>query len=298
MPWFIYSFIAASAVTGAFLCVRRLTDLGFSPRLVLVFNIAVIFLGFAVLNVLSGTLTTMWFAESFPLFLGVMVAVGVVAMGVNLANYIAVQRAPNPGYARAIISSSPIPLAILSVLFFQSPLGWGNFLGTVFMLAGVVLLVLKRNQDKADGTSSRRWLLPSFLALAGMVFVVLGLKEATLIGGFGPNEINFLGFGTQLALFALFSRAAIQEDVRKNREHLGPLFLFVGLGGLFSMGANYFIVMGIELAPNPAYHEALFSTNVLYLTLLSVPLLGLRLERRRLLGVVAVLLGVSAILLL
>ncbi len=64
------------------------------------------------------------------------------------------------------------------------------------------------------------------------------------------------------------------------------------LAAAFSFMGNIFNIKGIAIAPNPGYHESIKNTQMLFTTLLSVPLLAATLDKQKLLGIITVLVGV------
>jgi len=60
---------------------------------------------------------------------------------------------------------------------------------------------------------------------------------------------------------------------------------------------NLLNVKGIEVAPNPGYHEAIRRTNVLFVTVLAVPLFSASLDRQKILGVVSFVAGICILFL-
>ena len=59
----------------------------------------------------------------------------------------------------------------------------------------------------------------------------------------------------------------------------------------FAFGVNLLNVKGIELAPNPGYHEAIRSTNVLFLTFLAIPLFSASMDKQKITGVISTVVG-------
>jgi hypothetical protein len=59
----------------------------------------------------------------------------------------------------------------------------------------------------------------------------------------------------------------------------------------FAFGVNLLNVKGIELAPNPGYHEAIRSTNVLFITFFSIPLFSASMDKQKIIGVICTVVG-------
>jgi len=71
-------------------------------------------------------------------------------------------------------------------------------------------------------------------------------------------------------------RAFLLDKVRLRR--FVPVTLVCAL---FAVAANLLNVKGLALAPNPGYHEAIRSTNLLFITVLAVPLFSASLDRQK-----------------
>jgi uncharacterized membrane protein len=74
--------------------------------------------------------------------------------------------------------------------------------------------------------------------------------------------------------------------------------LFIVLAGVFAAIGHWADFEAIKRAPNPGYHEAIRNTNILLVTLLSVPLFSARIDGFKLAGVVTILLGIILLVVL
>jgi uncharacterized membrane protein len=54
-------------------------------------------------------------------------------------------------------------------------------------------------------------------------------------------------------------------------------------------------VKGIQLAPNPGYHEAIKNTNVLLVTFLAIPLFSARIDKQKIIGVLVTVTGIAVL---
>jgi hypothetical protein len=66
---------------------------------------------------------------------------------------------------------------------------------------------------------------------------------------------------------------------------------------VFAFAVNLLNVKGIELAPNPGYHEAIRNTNVLFLTFLAIPLFSASMDRQKIIGVISIVGGIFILVL-
>jgi drug/metabolite transporter (DMT)-like permease len=292
MPWFGYSILSACLFVGLYLCIRWLTDKGFAPRQILLFMI-----GFALLGFLGATLPTLpkvLSSENLLGFLAAGIFAGISSSIGHWADFEAIKRAPNPGFSTSIRNSSILPVTILSVILFGSQFHFAKLLGVFLILAGVIALVIQR-QAASGGKWIRNngrgnyWVPLAFIALAGYTLTVFGMKKATLLG-FSPPEICLCIYIVNFMFFAFICRGDFRSYFQdKTRLRF---FLPVALAcAFFAFGVNLLNVKGIELAPNPGYHEAIRSTNVLFITFLAIPLFSASMDRQKIMGVISTVVG-------
>ena len=60
----------------------------------------------------------------------------------------------------------------------------------------------------------------------------------------------------------------------------------------FAFTVNLLSIKGISLAPNPGYHEAIRNTNVLFITLLAIPLFSASINKQKMIGIVSTVAGI------
>jgi multidrug transporter EmrE-like cation transporter len=125
--------------------------------------------------------------------------------------------------------------------------------------------------------------------VASYTLMVFGIKEVTLLG-FSAPEICLCIYIVNAAFFWAVCRKGVSGFVR-DKARL-RIFVPVTLAcALFAVAVNLLNVKGLGLAPNPGYHEALRSTNLLFITLLAIPLFSASLDKQKLIGVVVIVVG-------
>jgi len=291
MAWYAYSILSACFIVGLYLCIRWLTDRGFAPRQILLFMVAFALLGF--LGVTAPRLREVLSSEKFFSFLAVGAFAGLFSSIGHWADFEAIKRAPNPGFSTSIRNSSILPVTILSVFFFNSQFHFTKLLGVFLILAGIFALVIQRKTSsggKAINIAHKNsWIPLAFVALAGYTLTVLATKKATLLG-FSPPEICLCIYIVNLIFFGFVCRRDFKgyfQDKTRLKFFL-PLVLACAF---FAFALNLLSVKGIELAPNPGYHEAIRATNVVLLTFLAIPLFSASMDRQKILGVISSVAG-------
>jgi drug/metabolite transporter (DMT)-like permease len=290
MSWYIFSILAALSFTGMVLCTRYLGNRGFSSEQILLFILGFAFFGFFIVNV--GTLNTIWESENFLSFVFMMAVVSVFIVIINWTGFTAVIKAPNPGFPGAIKGGSALLTTLISVLIFGSSLNLVELLGILLIISGIALLIIEKKNIpvlKQGREGFLRWDVLSIINALSLTVVVLGIKQVSQMG-FSSQQIALVYFGFNFLAFALLTRKEFRsyfQDKNRLKDFLPVVFL----AAIFSFVANIFNIKGIAIAPNPGYHEAIKNTQVLFITLLSVPLLGASLTKWKLLGVVLALAG-------
>jgi drug/metabolite transporter (DMT)-like permease len=191
-------------------------------------------------------------------------------------------------------------VTLLSVVLFQSQFHLLKLGGVFLILAGIIALVIQRkpsSQEERTRPPAQKnyWVSLSFIALAGYTLTVLGMKKATLLG-FSPPEICLCIYIVNFLFFTFLCR----KDIRGYFQEKTRLRFFLPVVfacAFFAFAVNLLNVKGIELAPNPGYHEAIRNTNVLFLTFLAIPLFSASMDKQKILGVVSTVVGMLILVL-
>jgi len=254
-------------------------------------------IGFALLGFLGiagSTLDKVINSDHFFSFLAAGSFAGIFAAIGHWADFEAIKRAPNPGYATSIRNCSILPVTILSVFLFDSPLHLFKLVGALFILSGIMALVIERKalteeDEKANSTRSP-WIALSLGALACYTLMVFGMKKAIMLG-FAPPEICLCIYVINFLFFSIICRKEV-KNYFQDKAKLKFFLPVVIIASFFALAANLLSVKGLELAPNPGYHEALRNTNILFVTLLAIPIFSARFDKLKMLGVIIIVFGI------
>jgi drug/metabolite transporter (DMT)-like permease len=292
MPWYIYSMLTSFSFVGLYLCIRWLTGKGFAPKQILLFMVGFALLGF--FGVTAPSLRQVVNSDNFLGFLAAAAFAGLFSSIGHWADFEAIKRAPNPGFATAIRNCSILPVTILSVFLFDSSFNLQKLLGIFVILAGIIALMIERksfSHEKAGSQSAgTHWVSLAFLALASYTLAVFGMKKATLLG-FAPPEICLGIYIVNFIFFSIICRKEIKgyfQNKAKLRFFLPAAIICAG----FAFAVNLLNVKGISVAPNPGYHEAIKNTNVLFVTLLAIPLFSASIDKQKIMGVISIVIGI------
>lgn len=293
MSWYIYSILTSVCFTGMILLVRLLGNKGFSSRQTLLFLIGFVFFGFLVMNI--GTFNEILRSDNFLAFIIIISIAGIFSVIGNIADFEAIKRAPNPGFPLAIRNSNIVLVALVSVLLFGSPFNIFKSAGVILVLFGIIMLVLEKNKsfDNNLMVYSGHWRVLTFIAFVSFTIMVFSVKKATILG-FSSQAINFLIFGFNLVILSFVARKEFILCCRSG-QNLKFFLPVVFSAAAFSFIGNFLSVKGLALSPNPGYHEAIKNTNLLFVTLLAIPLFSVKLDRKKILGAFTILAGIVII---
>jgi drug/metabolite transporter (DMT)-like permease len=238
-------------------------------------------------------------SDRFFSFFGAVTFAGIFTSIGHWADFEAISRAPNPGYATSIRNTSILPVTILSVIVFGSPFHLIRLVGIFLILAGIIALLIEKKIESKEGENGHQvkksWVPQAFIALTSYTLAVLGMKKATLLG-FAPPEICLFIYIINFIFFFVICRKEIKiyfEDKIRLKFFL-PVVLICAF---FAFTVNLLNIKAISLAPNPGYHEAIRNTNVLFITLLAIPLFSASINKQKMIGIVSTVAGIVVLVL-
>ena len=292
MPWYVYSILSSLFFVGLYLCIKWLTTRGFAPKQILLFMV-----GFALIGFFGATVPSLYSvvnSDKFSSFLGAATFAGIFASIGHWADFEAIGRAPNPGYATSIRNTSILPVTILSVILFGSPFHLIRLVGIFLILTGTIVLLIERKTELNEGENGHQvkksWVPQAFIALTCYTLAVLGMKKATLLG-FAPPEICLVIYIINFIFFFVICRNDLKsyfEDKIRLKFFLPIVFICA----FFAFTVNLLNIKAISLAPNPGYHEAIRNTNVLFITLLAIPLFSASINKQKMIGILSTVTGI------
>ena len=207
MPWYVYSILTSVSLVGLYLCIKWLSSKGFPSKQILLFMVGFALIGF--FGITTPYLNSIFNSDRFFSFLGAAAFAGIFASIGHWADFEAIGRAPNPGYATSIRNTSILPVTILSVIVFDSPFHYIRLVGIFLILAGIIALLIERKTESEEGeklkVAKKSWVPQAFIALTGYTLTVFGMKKATLLG-FAPPEICLCIYIVNFIFFLVICR--------------------------------------------------------------------------------------------
>lgn len=135
--WIVHALLALGGFTGIYLCLKWLTIYNLSSTLINTYFFILTGIGFVFLNLFQkGSFVPP--AKTWPIFL-VLTCIAVFG---NYFSVKAFETAPNPAYVTAIVSTSVVLLALISVIAFGSQLTLIKAFGILLAVSGVIILAL------------------------------------------------------------------------------------------------------------------------------------------------------------
>lgn len=128
------------------------------------------------------------------------------------------------------------------------------------------------------------WLIYSFIAFLGYLFVNLGMK---FVSAENPYVVS-------LILYSSATVAMLFMALEKAQFSAAPKSIAISAAmGLFSVGATVFALKAMKIAPNPGYVATIFSANFVVLTIISVIFLGTALDWKGIVGTLLIFAGLA-----
>jgi len=137
MNWFIYAIFGMLAFSAMLIIFKQLSIMGLKPALILVFVF-----GFGMLLYLAHLIIT---KSPLNVNINVIILLGIAAFLSYIGNFFyvaAIDLAPNPGFAIAIVGFQAVLVTIASVFLFASEFSLVNVVGVVLALIGIILIGL------------------------------------------------------------------------------------------------------------------------------------------------------------
>ena len=269
MNWYISIIISVVALTGQFLCMKKL-----QASYPITTYMTYIWLGGAIaLGVL--------FVRPTPYLsltnLGVL-AVGSVASWAGMYSYnLAIKHQPNLGYIEALSSTRIIIAYCVSLIFFNAVPDVFKLLAIIGLVFGVVIVTSSRGSHKQQ--EGKIWIL--WAALSGVLFaVVITCTKIVMAGGLDSYTTTA---GILLGAGLIYISSATLNHVSLK---LSGGTLIIGLAIVFAVVGNVFAFNSFGKAPNMAYPVAISNSRIILLYLIAIVTGSDRLEFSRAIGVI------------
>lgn len=279
--WLIHSLLAFLATLSVNLLIRKIHLRNIPLRIQNSVQFIMPFLGFSVWGLFQPQMLKV---DMGHLALILIFAVVFTQLGTILANK-AITLSKNPGYPVAVTRTNVLITTLISVLIFNSYLNWITFSAVLVITFSSFLFV--DYSKKEIHKSNNLWLW-------------YALVSGVLTSGYALGSKFFINQNIPLLtrmFYAFFMMSFVQVGdliVSKTKIQFKrfDLILFLGLGvSIFLF--NIFAQLAFENAPNPGFVNAFLAASIIPTTFLAAYFFKDELNKRKVLGALGVLAGLS-----
>lgn len=207
----------------------------------------------------------------------------------NITSLKSIKYAPNPGYSLIISKSYVVFTTIVAILLFHSQLTIKSAVAIVIIVLFSCLITI--GKTKKHQHSNSLWLPFAFYSFFGWGILSIGTKYAFSIG---------ISIYQRLVYLSIFVSIYILIETLIKRSKLKTIklsdYLLLLLIGFFSALFNYFMTLGIDLAPNIGYVNAINASSISLVTLVAFILYKDELSIRKFIGIIGVIGGLTLLL--
>lgn len=137
MDWFAYSLIGMVSFALMILLYKKLLLLGLNPTTLNLYIFGLVFIGLLFVTLKSKTPVSV--SKNIIILLLVTSVFSLIG---NTSQLKAFDKAPNPGYAVAVLSTQVILVTVLSKILFGSDFSFWKIVGIVVTMLGIAIIAL------------------------------------------------------------------------------------------------------------------------------------------------------------
>lgn len=202
----------------------------------------------------------------------------------NVFSLKGIEYAPNPGYSLIISKSYVVFTAIASIFLFNAPLTLKSVIAILCIIGFSGLITIDRKKDKSESNSM--WL--PYTIGAFFCWGLLALSSKYLLN-MGVPILTRLIYAMIIVTMLILGEIKVKKISVKNlsKTQLFTLFMIGLLGASF----NYFMQVGINLAPNVGFVNATNAASIALLTLVSAFIFKDELSIKKGIGIAGVTIG-------
>ncbi len=196
-----------------------------------------------------------------------------------------IEYAPNPGYSLILSKSYVLFTTIVGLFLFHGTLTVRSSLaiGLIILFSSLVMI----GKPKTDQSHVRKSWLP--LAIGSFFcWGMLAISSKYLLNLGVPIYARLI-YSMAVVTCLILGEMSLAKEKTKVPSRLGLAILF--LVGVTGAAFNYFQQVGLQLAPNIGYINAINAASIAGVTLFSTFLFGDELTKKKLVGVLGITLG-------
>ena len=282
MTWIIASSLMFLSAVVMYLLVRYATRIHMSAVMQ---NVSMFIIPTVVYVFLSNTRHIRLSLTPFEWVIMIVAAIGFSYLGSRFSMDSIVE-SPNPGYSLMISKSYVVMTALATVFLFHQNLTIKSALA-ILLIVGFSSLIMIDPRVHQQKTKVKNMWLP--LAIGAFI----------CWGGLALASKYLLNMGvpvlSRLVWVSAIASMIFMWDARKQLSHIATFtkrqLLVFGAIGILSAAFNYFMQVGIQLAPNVGYVNAINASSISAVTVGAVLLFHDDFSKRKFLGVIGVTIG-------
>ena len=202
----------------------------------------------------------------------------------NMFSLRGIEYAPNPGYSLIISKSYVVFTAVASIFIFSAPLTIGSVVAIALIIVFSALITIDKDKNRTD--SNKLWFPYTMGAFFCWGFLALSSKYLLNVG---VPILTRLILSMVVTTVIIFGEIIYKKvELRKvSKDQLITLLMIGVLGASF----NYFMQVGLNLAPNVGFVNAANAASISLLTLASAFFFKDELTIKKMIGVFGVTAG-------
>ncbi len=286
MNWIIASLLMFASSVVLYVLVRKATLLKIPTELVNLASFIVPLFLYITLTIQNKASLAIKPSSLFIIFL--LSIIGSYLPNVTSLN--SVKFAPNPGYALIISKSYVVFTTIVALFLFHSYISIKSVFA-ILLIVGFSIIIMVGKTEKKKGASPL-WLPFSIFSFFGWGILSIGTKYAFTLGVTIYQRLIFLPLFVNIYILTeMFVRKTKIHSIKKS------YILLLLCIGASSAAFNYFMTLGIDLAPNIGYVNAINASSISAVTLFSALLFKDEFSIKKFIGVIGVTAGLILLIL-
>lgn len=280
MNWIVASLLMFLSSVALYLFVRKSNTLKTPQQLN---NLAMFLIPVIVYLVVSIGTPTRFILKPFEFFLIVIQGIFFSYLG-NKFSLKGIEYSPNPGYSLIISKSYVVFTAIASIFIFNAPLTLKSVVAILCIIGFSALITVDKEKNKSESNSL--WL--PYTIGAFFCWGLLALSSKYLLN-LGVPILTRLIYSMIVTTTLILGEIKVKKVNIRNTSRSQLLTLL--MIGVFGSSFNYFMQVGINLAPNVGFVNAANAASISLLTLASAFIFKDELSAKKMIGIAGVTVG-------
>jgi drug/metabolite transporter (DMT)-like permease len=196
--------------------------------------------------------------------------------------------APNPGYSLVLSKSYVVFTTIAAIFLFGSELTLRSVVAitSIVCFSALIMVNKKRGETLTSDLKDTKWLILAIGAFFCWGMLALTTKYLLILGVSILARLIY----SMIIVVLLIGVEIRHQKIRVSNLGKSQWLLLISIGILAAL-FNYFMLLGIDLAPNIGYVNAINASSISLVTLFSYFLFNDELNKRKMIGIIGVTAG-------